>query len=47
MSFLYKVISTKLPPYLYELAHSLQRPHRYHGCFKALRYKTEFFRIVF
>ena len=40
MSYLYKIISTKLPPYLYELIHPLQRSHRYPGCFKTLRCRT-------
>ena len=34
MSYLYKIILTKPPPYLYELMPSLQRSHRYPGCFK-------------
>ena len=44
MSCLYKIISTKSPPYLYELISPLQRPHRYPGCFKTLRCRTEFLR---
>ena len=44
MSYLYEIISTKLPPYLYDLIPSLQRSHRYLGCFKTLRYRTELFR---
>ena len=34
MSYLYKIILTKPPPYLYELMPSLQRSHRYPGCFR-------------
>ena len=34
MSYLYKIILTKPPPYLYELMPSLQRSHPYPGCFK-------------
>ena len=33
MSYLYKIFPTKLPPYLYELIHPLQRSHRCPGCF--------------
>ena len=42
MSYLYKIISTKLPPYLRELIPPLQRSHRYPGCFQTLRCKTTF-----
>ena len=34
MSYLFKIILTKWPPYLYELVPPLQRSHRYPGCFK-------------
>ena len=34
MSYLYKIISTKPLSYLYESMPSLQRSHRYPGCFK-------------
>ena len=44
MSYLHKIISTKLPPYLYELIPTLQRSHRYSSCFKTLRCRTELFR---
>ena len=44
MSYLYKIISTKSPPYLYELMPPLQRSHRYPGCSKTLRCRTELFR---
>ena len=37
MSYLCKIISTKSPPFLYELMPSLQRSHRYPGGFKTLR----------
>ena len=44
MSYLYEIISTKSPPYLYELIPPLQRSNRYPGCFKTLRCRTELFR---
>ena len=47
MSYLYKIISTKLPPCLYDLIPPLQKSHRYPGCFKALRCRTELFRNSF
>ena len=47
LSYLYKIISTKLPPYLYDLIPPLQRSHRYPGCFKTLRCRTELFRNSF
>ena len=47
MSYLYKIISTRLPPYLYDLIPPLQRSHRYPGCFKTLRCRTELFRNSF
>ena len=43
MSYLYKIISNKLPPYLYELIPPLQRSDRYPGCSKILRGRTELF----
>ena len=46
MSYLYKIISTKLPPYLYELIPSLQRSHRYPSCFQTFRCRT-FRKFVF
>ena len=46
MSYWYK-ISTKLPPYLYELIPSLQRSHRYPGCFQTLRCRTTLFQNLF
>ena len=36
MSYLYKIMSTKSPPYLYELIPPFQRSHCYPGCFKTL-----------
>ena len=42
MSDLYKIISTKLPPYLRELIPPLQRSHRYPGCFQTWRCKSTF-----
>ena len=47
MSYLYKIISTKLPPYLYELIPPLQRSHRYLGCFQTLRCRTTLFQNPF
>ena len=47
MPYLYKIISTKLPPYLYDLILPLQRSHRYPGCFKTSRCRTELFRNSF
>ena len=47
MSYLYKIISTKLLPYLYDLIPPLQMSHRYPGCFKTLRCRTELFRNSF
>ena len=47
MSYLYKIISTKLPPYLYELIPLLQRSHRYPGCFQIYLCKTIFFQNSF
>ena len=47
MSYLYKIISTKLLPYLYELIPPLQRSHRYPGCFKTFRCRTTFFQNSF
>ena len=47
MSYLYKIISTKLPPYLYELIPPLQRSHRYPGCFQTFRFRTTFFQNSF
>ena len=47
MSYLYKVISAKLPPYLYELFPLLQMSHRYPGCFQTFRCRTTFFQNSF
>ena len=47
MSYLYKIILTKSPPYLNELIPPLQKSHRYPGCFKTLRCRTELFRNSF
>ena len=47
MSYLYKIVSTKFPPYLYDLIPPLQRSHRYPGCFKTFRCRTELFRNSF
>ena len=47
MSYLYNIISTKSPPYLYDLIPPFSRSHRYPGCFKTLRCRTELFRNSF
>ena len=47
MLYLYKIISTKLPPYLYELIPPLQRSHRYPSCFQTFRCRTTFFQNSF
>ena len=47
MSYLHKIISTKLPLYLDELIPSLQRWHRYPGCFQTFRFMTTFFQNSF
>ena len=47
MSYLYKIFSTKLPPYLYELIPPLQRSHRYPSCFQTFRCRTTFFQNSF
>ena len=46
-SYLYKIISIKLPSYLYELIPPLQRSHRYPGCFQTFRCRTTFFQDSF
>ena len=47
MSYLYKIISTKLPPYLYELIPPLQKSHRYPSCFQTFHCRTTFFQNSF
>ena len=47
MSYLYKIISTKLSPYLYELILPLQSSHRYPSCFQTFRFRTTFFQNSF
>ena len=47
MSYLYKIISTKLPLYLYELIPPLERSHRYPSCFQTFRCRTTFFQNSF
>ena len=47
MSYLYKIISTKLPPYLYELIPPLQRSHRHPSCFQTFRCRITFFQNSF
>ena len=47
MSYLHQIISTKLPPYLYELIPPLQRSHRYPSYFQTFRCRTTFFRNSF
>ena len=40
MSYLHKIISAKLPPFLHEIIPPLQRSHRYPGCFQTLSCRT-------
>ena len=47
MSYLYKIISTKLPPYLYELIPPLQRSHRTLVVFKLCIVRLHFSKIRF
>ena len=47
MSYLYKIISTKLPPYLYELIPLLQKSYRYLGRFQTLHCRTTLFQNSF
>ena len=47
MSYLHKIISPKLPPYLYELIPPLQRSQRYPGSFQTLRCRTTLFQNSF
>ena len=47
MSYLYKIISTKLPSYLYELILPLQRSQRYPACFQTLNCRTTVFQNSF
>ena len=47
ISYFYKIISTKLPPYLYELIPPLQKSQRYPGCFQTLRCTTALFQNSF
>ena len=47
MSYLYKIISTRLPPYLYELIPPLQRSHWYLCCFQTFCCRTTFFQNLF
>ena len=47
MYYLQNIISTKLPPYFYEIIPPLHRSHRYHGRFKTLHCRTELFRNSF
>ena len=46
MPYLFKITSTKLPPYLYVLIPLLQRLHRYPGCFQTLRRRTTLFQEI-
>ena len=47
MSYLYKIISTKLPPYLYEIIPPLQTSHQYPDCFQTLSCRTTPFQNLF
>ena len=45
MSYLHKIFSTKLAPYLYELISPLQMSHRYPGRSQTLHCRTTLFQI--
>ena len=47
MPYLYQIISTKLPPYLYEEIPPRKRSQRYSGCFHTLRCRTTLFQNSF
>ena len=44
---MYKIISAKLPPYLYVTIPPLQKSHRYPGCFRTLCCRTTLFQYSF
>ena len=47
VSYFYDIISTKLPPYLYEIIPPLQRSHQYPGSFQTLSCGTTLFQNLF
>ena len=47
LCYLRKVLSTKLPTYLYELMPPIINSHRNPGCYRALYYRTDLFRNSF
>ena len=47
MSYLYKIFSSNLPPYLYEIIPPLQSSHQYSGCFQTLCCRTTLFQNLF
>ena len=47
LCYLYKIVSTKIPPYLYEILLPLQRLQCNPGCFKPLICQTELFQNYF
>ena len=47
MSYLNKIILTKLPSYSYESIPLLQRSYQYHGCFQTLRCRKTLFQKIF
>ena len=46
VTYIYKILSTELPPYLYKIVPALRRSHYNTGCFKALC-KTDLFQTPF
>ena len=47
LCYLHKVLSTKLPTYLYELIPPIINSHRNSGCYRALYCRTDLFRNSF
>ena len=47
LCYLHKVLSTKLPAYLYELIPPIINSHRNPGCYRALYCRTDLFRNSF
>ena len=47
MLYLFKVVWTKLPPYLYEIIPPLQMPNRYPGCFLSFHCRNKLFQNSF
>ena len=47
LCYLHKILSTKLPTYLYELIRQIINSHRNPGCYRALNCRTDLFRNSF